>query len=193
MKFYSLLLLLLIHVSLFAQMSDSLLTLVESAEIASLSSTEKQKEFLTIIFKTDQEIRTEWKIAEMQLQKESEKYKRFWDKLCRTDSILFMKTKEYLDEFKHPNKEHGDLACYTPQLIFHHASLYNFPNLLELKTNYFPLFYKAYQKDNLEQNAIWFYLFRLYQQVEKQTYVNYELGDAAQIEEMIDLLNLKRN
>ena len=29
---------------------------------------------------------------------------------------------DYLSQFKHPTNEHGEIACYTPQLIFHHVS-----------------------------------------------------------------------
>lgn len=172
---------------------DSLLDIVINTSMISLSDTDEQVDFLNTIYIADQEIREEWLLADEQLEKKSKEYNVFWKKLRLTDSILFSKTKEYLDVFKNPNIKHGDMACYTPQLIFHHASAANFPNLIEMKMNYFPMFYEAYRNNIIEENAIWFYLFRLYQQVKKQTYTNYELGDEEQIEEMIDLLHLKRN
>ena len=96
---------------------------------------------------------------------------------------------DYLSQFKHPTNEHGEIACYTPQLIFHHVS--GTSEDLELKEKFFPIFYQAYLEGNLESNSIYLYLYRMHTQILNQEYHS-EMNEDDQIEDLIQLLQLMK-
>lgn len=171
----------------FSQREDSLLAIVENTLIDSLNNPQKQKDFLQVMFDLDQEIRNSVSTVEQTFGNSSSQYDSIVYKWKRIDRTLFNLIIEYLNQHDHPKLEMGEIACYTPQLIFHHVS--GTKEDIKLKQDFFPMFYRAY-KDGAVKD-IYFYLFRLHSQIKHSTYTS-ELNEDEKIEELIDILDLKK-
>ncbi|MBL1278904.1 MAG: hypothetical protein COA33_001430 [Fluviicola sp.] len=159
----------------------------------SLDSPLKKKDFLEVIFVADQKIRDSASIIQEKYGFNSKEHQLIYRRHFSVDSILFERIIAYLDSFGHPAKEKDGFRSGTIYTVFHHsASSINGASYIEIKQKYFPLFYQAYLSGDVKEGGVWLYLYRLYAQMKKNEYVNYELGDTAQIEEMIDILGLSR-
>jgi len=172
----------------FGQNEDSLLTVIHSFEIESLNQQEKQREYLQLVFDLDQSIRISFDRIHQEFGRESDQYDSIAKKWRAIDEFLLTIMVQYLQTHSYPKKELGEIACYTPQLIFHHTS--GTKEELELKREYFPLFYKAYQTGSIDDGAIYFYLYRFYGQIFQEEYKS-DLGQEEQINDLIHKLELK--
>lgn len=176
---------------LFAQEEDSLLLIVESTDIVALKSVEEHAQFLIHIHKINQGIRDTERKTHAEFGYGSNEYDSIVQKMDQIDRYLFGKIREYLSLHPHPEIVVGDLECWTPMLVFHHAA--DSQDNIDLKKVYFPQFYVAYQRDCVPRGQIWLYLYRLHLQVFEKKYFNGNFGEEEQIEEMINLLELDRN
>ncbi len=176
---------------LFGQNEDSLLLLIEQIEITRLSTDEEHQEFLEYIWDIDQGIRKTETHTIKEFGYGSAEHDSILTKWVGIDRYLFNSIREYLSIYPYPKKnDFGWYANSVPILVFHHVA--GTPEDIDLKRLYFPIFFSAYKKHDISENQIWMYLYRLYSQINKNDYVNQELGDEDQIEEMIILLDLKR-
>lgn len=174
-----------------AQNEDSLILEIDQIDISSLSSPKEHKAFFKLVWDLDQGIRK----SEMNVVAEdgygSHKHDsilKIWESV---DLFAFNKMREYLSVHPFPSREkYNALPSLTIVTVFHHAA--GTPENIDLKKMYFPTFFKAYEDGNVYSGDIWMFLYRLYQQVKQEVYVNQELGEEEQIVEMIDLLELNR-
>jgi len=173
----------------YAQKEDSLLNVIKSTNLEFLPTTQRNQDYLETIFKLDQEIRNAVTIVLQQDGLESKAYENIIEKQKEIDRYLFNKMVDYLTIYGHPSAELGEIACFTPLLIFHHVS--GTSEDLELKESFFPIFYQAYLKGSLESNSIYFYLFRLHSQIFNREFES-ELNEENQIEFLIQLLHLQK-
>jgi hypothetical protein len=172
----------------FSQIEDSLLPIVKKTKIKSLKSEESKIEFLENIYKIDQGIRETIAAVESEFGRPSMEYSVAFSRWGTIDRFLFEKTIKYLEAYPYPRKEMGEIACYTPQLVFHHVT--GKPRDIELKKKYFTVFYQAYRDDSISSGALWFYLNRLYSQIMDKEYNDQVSREEDQIEEMIIKLGL---
>ncbi len=172
-----------------AQKEDSLQSIIQSTSLDTLSTQENHTAYLQTIFNLDQEIRSSASSILQQTGSKSEEYYNIIERQKEIDRFLFNIMVEYLNIHGHPTKEFGEIACFTPQLIFHHVS--GTSEDLELKERFFPVFYQAYVDEAINANSIYFYLFRLHGQILNQEYKS-ELNEEDQIEELIELLQLSK-
>lgn len=154
---------------------DSLFKVVERTKVKSLKTEDKRIVFLENLNDLDQGVRDMVANVEQTFGYRSPEHDSAFQVWVNVDRLLFEKTVDYLEVYSYPRKEMGGKACVTPILIFHHVS--GTPNDLLLKRNYFSLFYQAYKSESIGQNFLWFYLFRLYQQVKKETYTDQTLRE----------------
>ena len=170
---------------------DSTMSIIKSTDIGSIKTNDEHKEFLINIYTLDQEIRKTMFLIEQEFGFRSPEYDSCFYLWMDVDRLLFNTTVEYLKFHSFPKKDLGRTACYTPILIFHHVA--GTPEDLTMKKEFFPLFYIAYKNESITSGDIWFYLNRLYDQILKKEYSNYEIGEVQQIEELVEILELKRN
>lgn len=173
----------------YAQKEDSLLNVIQSTSFDSLSSQEKHKNYLQAIFELDQEIRNSSTLIIQEFGYKTIQHTEIVEKQKEIDRFLFNTMVDYLNIHGHPSKELGEIACYTPQLIFHHVS--GTSEDLELKEKFFPFFYQAYLDGAINGNSIYFYLFRLHSQILNQEYKS-ELNEEEQIKDLIEILQLNK-
>ena len=171
----------------FGQNEDSLLLKLESIDIETFEKNEDKKEYLELVFNLDQAIRESYDKIHLEFGRESKEFFSIIKKWREVDSILLSSMIKYLETYSYPKKELGELACYTPQLIFHHTS--GTVKELELKRRFFPTFYSAYKETAIDEGAMYFYLYRLYGQVFKEEYSS-DLGQEEQIMDLINKLNI---
>ena len=172
----------------FSQNLDSLVKVVKRTRVKSLKTEEKRIVFLENLNDLDQGVREMVADVEQTFGYRSPEHDSAFQVWVEVDRLLFEKTVDYLEVYSYPQKEMGGKACSTPLLIFHHVS--GNPDDLILKRNYFSLFYQAYNSGSVGQDFLWFYLFRLYQQIKKVAYTDQTLREEEQIEEMITELGL---
>lgn len=146
-----------------AQTTDSLVDLITQTTISTLNGAEEHRVFLESVFQLDQSIRNDVSNVALNYGSHGSEYDSIFITWRRTDRFLLEKMVDYLEEHPHPTYELGEIACKTPQLIFHHASGTN--DEIELKLKHLPIFYNAFQRDDISDDTIWFYLYRLYEQV----------------------------
>lgn len=128
-------------------------------ELNSLVSKEDHRRYLEQIFEQDQALR-QGQSAEIMLQygKASKEFENFLRLSNSQDSLNLVKIERYLKRFGHPEKnEVGEIAAQTPWAVIHHA-----PTEAERERN-FEYLYQAYLDGNLDENAMSFYLGRMYQ------------------------------
>ena len=118
-------------------------------QVSSLKSDTERKEFLESIFKLDQQVRTH--ISNI-VQEEGYKSKQHKNALRAMDSVdtnNLYSIKLYLQTFDYPNKSSlGDIASYTPLLVFHHKSSWN-----EFK-EYYQYFRFAHSEGNISTKQL---------------------------------------
>jgi hypothetical protein len=175
---------------LFGQDEDSILIILKSNEVSSIITDEEHKEFLINAYLVDQGIRETVLRTEEEFGFRSHEYDSVFYRWVDIDRYLFNTIVEYLEIHSHPKKELGETACSTPILIFHHVA--GKPQDLDMKKQFFPIFYIAYKNESITSGEIWIYLYRLYGQIFKEQYSNSDIGEAQQIEELVELLELKR-
>ena len=173
-----------------AQNEDSLVKVLKGIEINSITSLEEHKEFLINVNNADQGIRETVFSTEEEFGFGSIQYDSAFYKWVAIDRYLFEIVVDYLKRYSYPEKVMGVTPCSTPILIFHHVQ--GKQEDLILKKNFFPMFYEAYLNETITSSEIWFYLFRLYGQITAEKYLNSEIGEEQQIEELIEHLELKR-
>lgn len=120
---------------------------------------------------------------------------------------LLLKAREYLSIHQYPRRIEGDtirtdkdpemffigvdvIASSTVIKIFVNAA--ETPENLDLNKLYFPKFYRAFEQGHIYSGSLWNLLYGMYRQEKGAEYVNLELGEDEQIEDMIDQLELKR-
>ena len=172
----------------FGQNEDSLLTVIKSINIESLNQSEDQKEYLEMVFYLDQSIRNSYDRIQLEFDRGSIESDSIIIKWREIDQVLLKSMVEYLQSHSYPEKKLGEIPCYTPQLIFHHAS--GTEDELKLKRDFFPMFYKAYKTEAIDEGAMYFYLYRFYGQIFKEQYDS-DLGQEEQIYDIINKLKLK--
>ena len=174
----------------FGQNEDSILLVLESINIGELKLVEEHKTFLINVNDADQGIRGTVMRVEEEFGYGSGQHDSIFKKWLEVDRYLFNAIVLYLEYHPHPSGEMDKKACSTPNLVFHHVP--GNERELELKKKYFPVFYNAYKTEIISSGMIWMYLYRLHEQLTEVTYEDYELGEIDQIEDMINLLGLKR-
>ncbi|AEA45658.1 hypothetical protein [Fluviicola taffensis] len=172
----------------FGQNEDSLLTVLKSIDIEALKHSENQKEYLEMVFDLDQSIRISFDRIQQEFGRESKETDSIIKKWREIDEVLFKSMVQYLRSHSYPEKNLGEIPCFTPQLVFHHVS--GTEDELELKREFFPMFYKAYRTGVIDEGAIYFYLYRFYGQIFKEQYDS-DLGQVEQIEDLINKLELE--
>lgn len=173
-----------------SQQKDSILLILESTDIGDLRTPQDKASFLENIWDADQGIRNAELFYHTTYGYGSQEHDSIVKRMFEVDRFLFNQVVSYLEHHSHPDIELRKTACSTPCLVFHHVP--GNKNDIELKKKYFPQFYISYQKGNLSSGELWMYLFRLYQQITLSEYADRELGEEDQIEDMINLLNLRR-
>lgn len=171
----------------FSQIEDSLFSIVKAVNIKTLTSEKSRVEFLENMYDVDQGIRQTFAYIQQTYGNNSLEYNEGVRKHKEMDSCLFIKTIEYLNLYSYPPIEMGSKACSTPQLIFHHA--WN-SGAVEIKIEFFQMFYLAYKSNSIGQGFFWLYLFRMYQEIKRTEYSDQTLREEEQIEAMISELGL---
>ena len=127
-------------------------------QIESLNTVEKQKQYLIEIYRLDQLVRKNETAQSGKFGYQSQEHKLAIEEVMTTDELNLNKVELYLEKFGHPNMDqHGKEACNVPWLIIHHAM----DGLAPRRRN-FKYIYVAYKNGDINDNAISFYLNRMY-------------------------------
>lgn len=163
----------------------------DQVEISSLSSSQEHKAFFRLIWDLDQSIRKTERDVVAEFGYSSPKHDSIvaiWETI---DRFTFNKMREYLSIHPFPSRDKYKASPgLTIITVFHHVP--GTPEDIDLKRLYFPIFFKAYENGDLYIGDLWMFLYRLYKQINNENYVNQELGDEEQIEEMVRLLELEK-
>jgi hypothetical protein len=126
-------------------------------EIETLTTPELQRQFLEKIHNLDQKVRKEETSILQQYGFNSEEHQKAIQGVMETDAENLQKIERYLDQYGHPKKDvHGEMATNAPWLVVHHASG------ISPRFRNFKYIYMAYRNNDISDNAISFYLNRMY-------------------------------
>lgn len=120
-------------------------------EINNLKTIEQRNNFLTRIFKDDQDLRLENqdpKFENLPVSQNNEAEGKF-----SQDQLNLIKIEKYLMQFGHPDKANfSGEALNAPWIVIHHAKG------LEVRKKHFKTIYNAYLRGDIVDNAISTYL-----------------------------------
>ena len=128
-------------------------------EIQQLKEPTAQKMYLEKILEDDQKVRSSEKSAELVSNYgiDSHEYMEYVEAQWKQDEINLIKIEKYLEIHGYPSKQMGEMATTAPWMVIHHAQGY------EVRERNFEIIYKAYLTGNVDENAISFYLGRMYE------------------------------
>ncbi|WP_127846243.1 hypothetical protein [Psychroflexus aestuariivivens] len=149
----------IILVSLFScskknNLTDEQISQIEN-EIAELETFDAKKLYLENIFFDDQAVRDDSDLI-LKYGMDSPKFSEYIKAQLKQDEINLVKIEKYLETYGYPDKKMGPKATTSPWIVIHHAPGY------QIREKYFEIVYEAYLKDNITENAISFYLGRMY-------------------------------
>lgn len=125
-----------------------------TSEVDGLGTTEAKREYLEEIFESDQQLRL--KMGDPKLS-EAEKDE-LWAQQNQTDLLNLQKIEKYLEVKGYPGRtEVGEIAALAPWTVIHHQKNY------QTRNRYFKPLYKAWLEENIDDNALSFYLNRTYE------------------------------
>ena len=127
-------------------------------ELVGLTTEDSKRIYLEQILKDDQKVRGS-KGQELMVQygKNSDEHRRYIQAQLSQDSINLLKIEKYLKMYGYPGKALRDRATTTPWMVIHHAQGY------EVRVTNFELIYMAYRNGDIDDDAVSFYLGRMYQ------------------------------
>lgn len=138
-----------------------------------------KQEFLEVIYKDDQRVRTNG-------HKERE--------VNTIDASNLEKIEAYLEKWGHPSKEiHGRKAADAPWLVIHHQPTLPTPEKCIIRRKHFPIIYQAYLDGHIEDGAISFYLNRIYQSEKGQRFeIESPYMPQEELDQLMSALNLRQ-
>lgn len=125
-------------------------------EIDALTDETSKKEYLELIFKKDQAVRQGDGEIIVEHGIDSKEYRTHIKNMNIQDVENLAKIEHYLKVFDYPQKELGEIANMTPWLVIHHANTY------KARARNFPILYKAYIQNNLDEGQFSMLLSRMY-------------------------------
>jgi len=156
-------------------------------DVSTLTTVELREKFLVDILNKDQIVRENEVATNEQFGYESKKHLEARNEVVKYDRIHLPKIEAYLEEFGYPNKqEFSEDAVITPWLIIHHAQSETSP-----RRRNFKYIYSAYLKEDIDGNALSFYLNRIHEREYGERYKSATaLKESEEIELLIELLEL---
>lgn len=128
-------------------------------EIQQLEEKTAKRMYLENILRDDQKVRNSEKSSELVLKYgiDSPEYMEFIEAQWKQDKINLIKIEKYLEIHGYPDKQLGEMATTAAWMVIHHAQGY------EIRERNFEIIYKAYWTGNIDENALSFYLGRMYE------------------------------
>ena len=124
-------------------------------EIKQLKTVEAKKIYLENIFDDDQAVRDDSDLV-LSHGIDSPEYLKFKKAQSKQDEINLVKIEKYLETYGYPDKKMGKTATTSPWVVIHHS------DSNDVRERNFEIIYEAYLKGNIKENAMSFYLGRMY-------------------------------
>lgn len=150
-------------------------------EVSTLTTVEKQVQFLEAILKEDQDVRHFKTEQEQRFGYNSKEYQKALQNMLETDPLNLLKIETYLKTYGYPTiKDHGKDAAYAPWLVIHHAQ-----GGAEPRERNFKYLYEGYKNGGLDGDQLAFFLNRLH---DKKFGYRIKWGGTYRAEEELDTL-----
>ncbi len=153
--------------------------------IDSLFTDTQKRLYLESIFKKDQAVRNHQ--AEITQQNKANSKLNLVDhqEMDKQDIINLFCIKSYLSKYRYPSFDrHGEIAAYTPLLIFHHKA-----SLKEFESHY-SMFHKAYEEGNVTPSQFSLALRRIFQRKYNEKYSPLSTNENDVIKDLIKKINI---
>ena len=127
-------------------------------EIQQLEEPKAKSKYLEKILEDDQKVRNGDQSAKLVAKYgiDSPEYKEYVQNQWKQDKINLIKIEKYLEFHGYPNKQMSEKATTALWMVIHHAQGY------QVRERNFKIIYEAYLTGKIDENAISFYLGRMY-------------------------------